>query len=85
MRPVTEIDIIAVARVANGVKFVACGTYVANVTMLTVGRQYHFGGKIAAFALTLVVSLPTGQTVGFFCIEMFEIVSKSLFDVFVNL
>ena len=85
MRPVTEIDIIALARVTNGVKFVAGGTNVANVTMLAVGRNFHFRIIVATLALTFVVSLPAGQAIGFFCFVVFEVVSEGLFDVSVNL
>ena len=81
----TEIDIFTLASVFYGVTLIARGTYVANVTMLTVGGQYYFGSKIAPLALTLVVRFPTGQAVGGFCLVVFEVVSESLVDVFVNL
>ena len=80
-----EIDIIAVARVTNGIKLVARGANVANVTMLSVGGDFHFRIIIATLALTFVILVPTGQAIGFFCFIVFEIVSESLFDVFVNL
>ena len=80
-----EIDILAVARVTNGVKFVARGAYVANVTMLSVGGDFHFRIIIATLALTFVVFLPAGQAIGFFCFVVFEKVSESLFDVSVRL
>ena len=85
MRPVTEIDIVAVARVTNGVKFSARGAYVANVTMLAVGGNFHLGVIVATLALTFVVRFPTGQTVRLFRLAVFEEVSESLFDVSVNL
>ena len=80
-----EIDIIAVARVTNGVKFVARGANVANVTMLSVGGDFHFRIIIATLALTFVILVPTGQANGFLCFVVFEKVSESLIDVSVRL
>ena len=80
-----EIDIIAVARVTNGIKLVARGANVANVTMLSVGGDFHFRIIIATLALTFVVFLPAGQAVRLFSLVMFEIVSESLFDLSVRL
>ena len=85
MRPVTEIDIVAFARVFYGVNSLACGTNVANVTMLAVGRDFHFGVIVATLTLTFVVRFPAGQTVGGFCLNVFEFVSESLIDVSIHL
>ena len=85
MRPVTEIDIIAVARVFYGVKSVARGAYVANVTMLAVGGNFHLGVIVAPLTLTFVVRFPAGQAVGFFCFVVFEEVSERLIDLSVRL
>ena len=81
MRPVTEIDIVALASVTNGVKSVARGANVANVTMLAVSGDFHLCIIVATLALTFVVRFPAGQTVGVFCLKVFEFVSESLFDV----
>ena len=85
MRKVTEIDIIALASVFYGIALIARGAYVANVTMLAVGGDFHFRIIIATLALTFVVFLPAGQAVRLFSLVMFEIVSESLFDVSVRL
>ena len=80
-----EIDIIAVARVTNGVKFVARGANVANVTMLSVGGDFHFRIIVATLTLTFVIFFPAGQAVRLFRLVVFEVVSESLFDVSVPL
>ena len=73
MRPVTEIDIVALARVTNGVNSLAGGAYVANVTMLTVGGDFHLCIIIATLALTFVVRFPAGQAVRLFRLIVFEL------------
>ena len=85
MRPVTEIDIIALARVFYRIALPAGGANVANVTMLAVCGDFHFRIIIATLALTFVVSLPAGQAVRLFRLVVFEEVSESLFDLSVNL
>lgn len=85
LRPVAEIDIVALARVTNGVKSAARGAYVANVTMLAVGRDFHLCIIVATLTLTFVVRFPTGQAVRLFRIVVFEVVSESFFDVSIQL
>ena len=76
MRPVTEIDIVALASVFYGIALIAGGAYVANVTMLTVGGNFHLCIIVATLALTFVILVPTGQAVRLFCLMVFEVVSK---------
>ena len=85
MRPVTEINIVAVARVTDGVIPFAGGAYVANVTVLAVCGDFHFRIIVATLTLTFVVFFPAGQAVRLFCLVVFEVVSESLFDVSVQL
>ena len=81
----TEIDIIALASVLNGVKSTAGGTNVADVTMLAVGGNFHLCIIVATLALTFVISLPTGHTVRRFRFMAFEEMAESLIDVSVHL
>ena len=85
MRPVTEIDIVAVASVFYGIARIARGAYVANVTMLAVGGNFHLCIIITTLALTFVILVPTGQAVRLFSLVVFEKVSESLFDVSIHL
>lgn len=85
LRPVTEIDIVALASVTNGVKFVSRGANVANVTMLAVGGDFRLCIIVAPLALTFVVFLPAGQAIRLFRLAVFEEVSERLFDVSVHL
>ena len=78
MRPVTEIDIIAVARVFYGVNSLACGANVANVTVFSRGGNFLVPLGFSAIMLAPFVCFPADFGASrLFCGNVLHIVSDS--------